>query len=255
MSVAICTRCRTVQPIEARCRVCAAKLSGGLPTEARPQIETSWQLSDDPQSTNRISAIGLCCAVAVAVAIVVTGAKGRSPWLVAAALASLLLFVGPLLVGVPKRRRKTRMTVELSSSSDGELEIGETYAAKAVADVIVGEELRSAQGLLVRRRVERSEPIELVVNDDIFRLEGTLLALSPLDDMPIGEAAARRRFGLPPQLRLPRKLKVVRTGLQAGVACCVAGRTGVQAEAAGGYRDARFTRTLCGEPGQPVVLC
>lgn len=236
--------------------ICGAELGAALPTAAKPHVQASWRITEDPRTTNRISAIGLVGAIAVAVLIIVT--RSNSIWMVAAAVTALLLFVGPLLIGVPTRLRKTKMTIELAPTDDGQLEVGETHRAEPIGEaeeLIIGEELHSRQGLLVRRSLEHERPLQLRVGEANFRVEGTVLALSPLDETPIGEAAARRRFGLPSHLRLPAKLKVVRTGLAPGVSCLVAGPTGISAAPTGGYRDQRFERTFCGEPGRPVVLC
>ncbi len=168
--------------------------------------------------------LGLCGAIAIGLLIVTT--RSTSPWVPVGVVVSLLLFVGPMLFGarllVASNRRATTAVISQTSAATG--------------------------GKLV-------SALELRVGEESLSVEGTVLALSPLDETPIGEAAARRRFGLPTSLNSPDKLTVVRTGLQSGVTCLVAGPMSSRAEPDGSYRGQRHRRVFSGTAGQPVVLC
>lgn len=258
MDTTICSTCRTVQAPEARCWVCNGSLHTPLPTQPAEEVEERWTLSDDKRRVNSFSLAGLIGCIALGAFIVVTAAKVRSPLMVLAAIAMLILFVGPQLLGVPTRRRITRATVEILPAADKWAEALPSLSARVAAGrpgelLVSGQELHGPKGLLARVASRKSVTLELRVDDETVSVSGPAVTLRRLASERIDEARARQLFDLPALISLPAELTLVQTGVQDGERCQVSGPLTQKAEPTG-YRETSFARAFAGAPGTPVVL-
>lgn len=258
MDTTLCSTCRTVQAPEDRCWVCNGSLHSPLPTQPAEEVEERWTLSDDKRRVNSFSLAGLIGCIALGAFIVVTAAKVRSPFMVLAAIAMLILFVGPQLLGVPTRRRITRATVEILPAADTWAEALPSLSARVAAGrpgelLVTGQELRTSKGLLARIASRESVTLELQVDDERVSLTGPAVTLRKLASEPIDEAKARALFDLPSLVSLPAGLQLVQTGVQDGERCQVSGPLTQKAEPSS-YREVSFARAFAGAPGTPIVL-